>query len=474
MTYRSVDDAVIGRLQALLGADAVFSDEDNLERYSRDETTELSGRPEVVVKPENTEGVSLVMRLADELVVPVTARSGGTGVTGGAVASMGGIVLSFERMNTIIEVDADNLMAVVQPGVITGVLARAAAADGLMYPPDPASIDSCCIGGNVSESAGGPSAVKYGTTKDYVTGLEVVFADGSLSRLGGKVVKNATGYNLIGLMIGSEGTLGLFTEITVRLIPMPAFTMDLLVPFDDLFCAARAASDIIRARVVPATIEFIQREATEMAERFLQKKVPFADAGAQLLIRLDGDDRNDVERQMERLWEAASAHGAQDIITADSTATSDRLWEARRCLREAIVAESEAKEGEDVVVPRKEIPPFVAGAKDLLDGLGLSSIFFGHIGDGNVHVEIIKGRMSADEWKRALPAAREGLYRLAARMGGLLTGEHGIGSIRREYLPISLDAAQMDVMRRIKTTLDPKNILNPKKIFPEIDPSPEK
>lgn len=467
MTYRPVDDAVIRRLQDLLGEDAVFFDEDSLERYARDETTELSGRPEAVVKPKGTEEVSAVMRLASEQVIPVTARSGGTGVTGGAVASMGGIVLSFERMNRIIEVDTDNLMAVVQPGVITGVLARAAAAEGLMYPPDPASIDSCCIGGNVSESAGGPSAVKYGTTKDYVTGLEVVFADGSVSRLGGKVVKNATGYNLIGLMIGSEGTLGLFTEITVRLIPMPAFTMDLLVPFDDLFAAARAASDIIRARVVPATIEFIQREATAMAERFLGKHVPFADAGAQLLIRLDGDDRDDVERQMERLWESASAHGAQDVITADSTATSDRLWEARRCIREAIVAESEAKEGEDVVVPRKEIPRFVTRAKELLDSLKLSSIFFGHIGDGNVHVEIIKGDLSRDEWMRALPEARKGLYRLATEMGGLLTGEHGVGSVRREYLSISLDAAQMNVMQRIKTALDPLNILNPKKILPD-------
>ena len=469
MTYRPIDDAVIRKLHALLGEDAVLTDEDSLERYSRDETTELSGRPEAVVKPENTKGVSQVMRLASELVIPVTARSGGTGVTGGAVASMGGIVLSFERMNRIIEVDTDNLMAVVQPGVITGDLARATAAEGLMYPPDPASIDSCCIGGNVSESAGGPSAVKYGTTKDYVTGLLVVFADGSVSRLGGKVVKNATGYNLIGLMIGSEGTLGLFTEITVRLIPMPAFTMDLLVPFEDLFAAARAASDIIRARVVPATIEFIQKEATTMAERFLKKQVPFADAGAQLLIRLDGDDRSDVERQMERLWEAASAHGAMDVITADSTATSDRLWEARRCIREAIVAESEAKEGEDVVVPRREIPAFVARAKELLDGLGVSSIFFGHIGDGNVHVEIIKGDMGTDEWRRALPKAREGLYRLAAGMGGLLTGEHGVGSIRREYLPLSLDPAQVAVMRRIKAALDPKNILNPKKIFPETE-----
>jgi len=473
MTYRSVDDAVIHRLVALLGNDAVFSDEDNLERYSRDETTELSRRPEAVVKPQDTREVSAVMSLSSELVIPVTARSGGTGVTGGAVASMGGIVLSFERMNRIIEVDTDNLMAVVQPGVITGDLARAVAAEGLMYPPDPASIDSCCIGGNVSESAGGPSAVKYGTTKDYVTGLEVVFADGSISRLGGKVVKNATGYNLIGLMIGSEGTLGLFTEITVRLIPMPAFTMDLLVPFDDLFAAARAASDIVRARVVPATIEFIQREATVMAERFLHKRVPFADAGAQLLIRLDGDDRFDVERQMERLWEAASAHGARDVITADSTATSDRLWEARRCIREAIVAESEAKEGEDVVVPRKEIPLFVTRAKELLDGLKLSSIFFGHIGDGNVHVEIIKGDLNTDDWERALPEARKGLYRLAAELGGLLTGEHGIGSIRREYLPISLDSAQIDIMQRIKTVLDPLNILNPKKILPEADSSHE-
>ncbi len=465
MSYGKVDKKIIGALIEIVGPGGVFTDTDNLEKYSVDETTGVSGLPDVVVKPKMEGEVSSIMKLAHDCRVPVTPRSGGTGVTGGAVPAFGGIILSMERMNRIIEIDTENLMAVVEPGVITGDLGRRAEEEGLFYPPDPASLDSCCIGGNVAESAGGPRAVKYGTTKDYVCGLRVVFPDGSVAKMGGKVVKNATGYDLIGLMVGSEGTLGIVTEITLRLLPLPRSSVDVLVPFADLETASRAVSEIIRAKIVPATIEFLDRGAIRMAEEFLNKKMPFVDAGAQLLIEIDGGDRLEIERSMERIWEVCSSVGAGDMVVAESTAQRDRLWEGRRCIREAVTSISKVKEGEDVVVPRSEIPRLVEGAKRLLDGLGLTSIFFGHAGDGNVHVEILKGDLTDEEWEERLPKAREGLYRLADGLGGLLTGEHGIGMIRREYLSISLGDAEIEIMKKIKDAVDPLGILNPGKIF---------
>ncbi|MBN2224116.1 MAG: FAD-binding protein [Deltaproteobacteria bacterium] len=465
--FAAVDTRIIELLTSIVGEQGVVVDPHGVDRYCRDETTDTAGRAEVVVKPRDTAAVAGVVKLASEFLIPITPRGGGTGVTGGAVPAAGGIVLSLEKMNRIIEIDTDNLMAVAEPCVITGDLARAAAERGLFYPPDPASIDSCALGGNVAEGAGGPCAVKYGTTGDYVTGLVVVFPDGSVSRLGGKIVKNATGYNLIGLFVGSEGTLGVITEITVRLLPLPLYSVDLMAPFADLASASSAVSAVIRARIVPTTIEFIEKEAITLASRFLKKDLPFPDAGAQLLIRLDGDTKQAVDHQMERLWETIKEKGARDMIVAESSVTRDRLWEGRRCMREAVVAEGGAKCGEDVVVPRAAIPAFVGRAKEHLADVGIGSIFFGHAGDGNIHVELMKGKLSDDEWRRRLPAAREGLYRIAVAAGGMITGEHGIGLIRKEYLGLSLDSAQIAVMRHIKDALDPKGIMNPEKIFHE-------
>jgi glycolate oxidase len=463
--YRAVDEGVIDRLVALFGRESVSWDPEVVGRYSKDETTEAAGLGDVVVRPKDAADVSRLVSFAARESIPVTPRGGGTGVTGGAIPAAGGIVLSLDRMNRIVEIDTDNLMAVVQPNVITGDLARAAQSQGLFYPPDPASIDSCAIGGNVAEGAGGPCAVRYGTTKDYVTGLEVVFPDGSIGRLGGKVVKNATGYNLIGLLIGSEGTLGVITEVTVRLLPLPAYSIDLLAPFDDLGAASRAVSAIIASRIVPTAIEFIEKEAIDLARRFLNKEVPFSDAGAHLLIRLDGDDKAQVDRQTERLWEVVRTAGGADMIAAESASTRDRLWEARRCIREAVVAFGRVKCGEDVVVPRARIPDFVIRAKPILSDIGVKSIFFGHAGDGNVHVELMKGDLTDREWEERLGRAREGLYRIAKELGGLISGEHGIGMIRKEHLATSLDPAQVQIMRRIKEALDPKGIMNPGKIF---------
>ena len=465
MKYNTIDKSKLKKLTLLLGESSVFKDPDNLEKYAVDETTGVKGSPEVVVKPATTKDVSAVMKFAYDESIPVTPRSGGTGVTGGAVPHMGGIILSLERMDRILDVDTENLMAVVEPGVITGELGRRVIEEGLFYPPDPASLDSCCIGGNVAMSAGGPSAVKYGTTKDYITGIKVIFPDGSLSRMGGKVVKNATGYNLIGLMIGSEGTLGVITEITVRLLPLPPYSVDLLIPFPDIDMATVSVSEIIKARIIPATIEFIEKDAALMAEKFLKKEVPFVDAGAQLLIRLDTDDKSQADRQMEKIWEVASKAGAIDVVVAESSSARERLWEARRCMRDAIVSDSPEKEGEDVVVPRSKIPELVREAKSLLKKLGLRSIFFGHAGDGNVHIEILKGDLDDDAWRERLPKAREGIYLISKRLGGLITGEHGIGLIRKEYLGISLNDTQIEMMKRIKKAIDPKGILNPGKIF---------
>jgi glycolate oxidase len=465
MAYRAVDRGVVSELEGILGKSAVFADPENLEKYSSDETTEVSFRPGVVVKPGKTADVVAVMRYAWENRIPVTPRSGGTGVVGGALPSCGGILLSLERMNRIREVDEENLMCVVEPGVITGDLARRVAESRLFYPPDPASIDSSCIGGNVAVSAGGPSAVKYGTTKDYVTGLEVVFPDGSMAKMGGKVVKNATGYDLIGLMVGSEGTLGIITEVTLRLLPLPPHSVDLLIPFGDLTGAATAVSEIIKERIVPATIEFIEAEALRVVREFLKKEIPFVDAGAQLLVRLDGETKNHIETDLERLWEVVRRMGIEDIVVAESSTTQDRLWEARRVIRDAVQWKSPVKNGEDVVVPRSRIPDFVVRAKGALDEVGLASIFFGHAGDGNIHVEILKGALTDEEWETRLAEARRRVYGIARELGGLLSGEHGIGYIRKEYLDTFIDDAGLRVMKRIKEAIDPRGILNPEKIF---------
>ena len=464
--YKQVNTDMVEALRRIVGDANVLCDAERMEPYTHDHVVGLRADPEVVVRVTSAGQVAEVLRLAQRSRVPVTPRGAGYGLSGGAVPVHGGIVLSLEKMNRILEIDKKNLMVTVEPGVITGDIHRAVEAEGLFYPPDPASLDSCFIGGNIAEGAGGPRAVKYGVTKDYVCGLEAVLPSGEIITCGGKLVKNVTGYNLIQLLVGSEGTLAVVTKIILRLLPLPQVRIDLLVPFDDFQVAADTVSDIIAHRILPTTIEFMERDSLLAVERLLEKEVPYRDAAAQLLIQLDGNRREAVDADVQVVGELCLEHGARDVLVAQDRPTRDRLWEARRAIIDSLTHESPINHMEDVVVPRAEIPALLKGIKEIAARHAVRIISFGHAGDGNVHVNVLKDNLPDDRWEALVPAVAEETYRLTLSLGGTLTGEHGIGVTRRRYLPLALDAAQIELMRQIKAVFDPNHILNPGKIFP--------
>ena len=467
--YRSVTPRIVEVLQKIVGEDDIFfgpEDAEKLEPYSHDETVGLRAEPEVVVRVTSTEEVSQIFKLAQRERVPVTPRGAGYGLSGGSVAVRGGIVLSMERMNRILEIDQENLMVVVEPGVITGEIHRAVEEEGLFYPPDPASLDSCSIGGNIAENAGGPRAVKYGVTRHFVCGLEAVLPSGEIITYGGKLVKNVTGYDLAQLLIGSEGTLAVVTKIILRLIPLPKVQIDLLVPFDDFQAAADTVSDIIAHRIVPTTIEFMERDSVLAVEALLGKELPHDDAAAQLLIKLDGNHRAAVDADFHVVGELCMEHGARDVLVARDSRTRDRLWEARRSIIDALNHASPVNHMEDVVVPRAELPALLRGIKEIATRHGVRIINFGHAGDGNVHVNVLKDEIPDTQWEALVPLVTEEIYRLSLSRGGMITGEHGIGATRRRYLPLALEEAQIEVMEGIRKAFDPNRILNPGKIFP--------
>jgi glycolate oxidase len=463
--YRPVTPGIVTALQEIVGRDAVLTNPEALEPYSHDETVGLRAAPEVVVRVTSAQQVAEVLRLAQRERVPVTPRGAGYGLSGGAVPLYGGIVLSTERMNRILEIDRENLMVTVEPGVITGEIHRAVEAEGLFYPPDPASLDSCSIGGNIAEGAGGPRAVKYGTTRDYVCGLEAVLPSGEIITCGGKLVKDVTGYNLIQLLIGSEGTLAVVTKIVLRLVPLPRLQVDLLVPFDDFQMAANTVSDIIGHRLLPTAMEFMEQDSILAVERLLEREVPYHDAAAHLLIQLDGNTQAAVDADMELVGDICLAHGAQDVLVAQDRPTRDRLWEARRMIIDALNAESPVNHMEDVVVPRARIHHLLRGMKEISRRHGVRIVSFGHAGDGNVHVNVLKDDLDDEHWAALVPQLTEETYRLALSLGGTITGEHGIGATRRQYLSLALDEVQIGLMRQIRQLFDPSQILNPGKIF---------
>jgi glycolate oxidase len=457
---------VIKRLKDIVGEKSLLTDDEKMEKYSRDETMGYQFFPDAVVMVERAEEVSKVLRLAGDYSIPVTPRGLGTGLSGGCLPIHGGIVLSLERMNQILDIDQENLMVVTQPGVITGELHRTVEQQGLFYPPDPASLDSCSIGGNIAEGSGGPRAVRYGTTKDYVCGLEAVLPTGEIISSGGKVVKDVTGYNVTQLLIGSEGTLAVITKMILRLIPKPRMKVDLLAPFDDLSSAARAVSAILQEKTVPTAIEFMDRAAIELAEKYLKRKVPFDNAAAHLLIQLDGNRREDFEHGMDLVGEVCKRFGAWDLLVADQTPAQTRLWEGRRCIFEAANRIGGVYETMDVVAPRNRIADLVKSAEVIAEKSHLNPLCVGHVGDGNVHVLYFKrDGMEGEEWTRQIKLATESLYRATLDMGGKITAEHGIGLTRKPYLTLDLNDAQMGLLRGIKKVFDPKGILNPGKIF---------
>ncbi len=464
MRYGRVTDGVLSELRSIVGEPQVLVDEDALTRYGADETEDLVFTPEVVVRPENASQVSAILKLSGREKVPVTPRGGGTGLSGGALPLHGGIVLSLERMNRILEIDRANQLVVAEAGVICEVLQDAVAEVGLYYPPDPASRGTSQIGGNIAECAAGPHAVKYGTTKDYVLGLEAVLPGGDLIHTGGKIRKDATGYNLTQLLVGSEGTLAVVTKATLKLLPLPAARMTLLSPFETLEDAAACVAEIFQQGVTPSACEFMEKDAVAAAETHLGVTFPHADAAAHLLIEVDGMEEARVAREAEILGEVCLARGARDVLLADAPSRQEDLWRLRSSVGEAVKKISVYKE-EDTVVPRDALAPLVSGVKAVGARHGIRTICYGHAGDGNIHVNVLKGDMGEQVWRERLPEAVREIFRLAVSLGGTISGEHGIGLTQKPYLSLAFSEAEIDLLRRLKRLFDPDHLLNPGKII---------
>lgn len=460
--FNKITDEVLREISDICEA---ATDPDIIEAYGRDETSDLFSLPEAVVRPTKAEQVSQLLKLASERLFPVTPRGTGTGVSGGAVPVEGGLVISLEKMDRLVEIDQENLMAVVEPGLITGEFQNQVEELGLFYPPDPASLDSCSLGGNVAEGAGGPRAFKYGITKDYVTGLELVLASGQTISLGGKIIKDVSGYNLIGTFIGSEGTLGIITSITLRLIPLPPCKVDLLVPFPSLEKAGETVSLLVEKGIVPATIEFMERAAIIASEKKINREVPFRDKAAQLLIEIDGQKKEELEGLYEIIGEICLDQGAEDVLVADNRPDQERMWEARREIPEGLALLSPIIDKEDVVVPRTQIATFLRAKEEMAKKYGVKIVCFGHAGDGNIHTNVLKGEMADEKWKKVRKAIDYELIRTVLSLGGTITGEHGIGAVKREYLKEFASPAALSLMRGIKQTFDPQGIMNPGKVL---------
>ena len=464
--FAKVTSEIISLLREAAGDKNILVDDDAREVYGSDETEDFVFPPDVVVLPTTTEAVANVMRIAWSHNIPVTPRGGGTGLSGGALPLFGGIVLGLERLDRILEIDTNNLMAVVEPGVITQELQEAVEKKGLYYPPDPASKGSCRLGGNLAECAGGPHAVKYGVTKDYILGLEAVLPNGEIIRHGGKLLKNSTGYNLTQLIVGSEGTLAVITKIYLKLIPLPQHRLTLLVPFPTLESAARTVPAIMNKGITPSALELMERDAIKIAEKHLDSSIPNSDSAAQLIIELDGNDEAVLQSTAENVCEIALEQGATDVLLADSSTRQNEIWDMRRATGEAVKSVSVYKE-EDTVVPRYNLVPLLLGVKEIAKRHGITTVCYGHAGDGNLHVNILKMDMSDEDWNRNLdPAIRE-IFELTVSLGGTISGEHGIGYSQKRYLGIAFEPHEIALMQRLKDAFDPKGILNPGKIFPE-------
>jgi glycolate oxidase len=474
-TFTPVTAADVAVLTGIVGRDGVITQEDGAELllYGRDETEDWQYRPEVAVLPRTTGQVAAILRHASARGLPVTPRGAGTGLSGGALPVFGGIVLSVRRMDRILEIDAANRMARVQPGVINQVLQEAVGREGLYYAPDPASWGSCQIGGNIAENAGGPHAVKYGVTKDWVLALEAVLPSGEVFRTGGKLRKDVAGYNLTQLLVGSEGTLAVVTEATLRLIPRPTERRTLLAPFDDLDTAARAMVAVYEARVMPSTLEVVERAALDAAAAHLGRAVPHQDAEAQILLEVDGYDVSTVERELARAGEVLLEAGALDVLLADTPAKERELWSVRRCLGEAVKKQAAYIEC-DTVVPPSEVPALFRGVREIAARFGIRQISYGHAGDGNIHVNVLTDRDDPATREARLRPAVDAIFALAVSLGGSITGEHGVGCAQSRYLATCRDPVALAVMGAIKQAFDPLGILNPGKVLPMAVPPPSR
>lgn len=443
----------------------VFSGGNVSSDYEHDEMT-IYGlyAPEAVLLAENTDEISTVLRYCCQKGIAVTPRGAGTGLCGGCVAVRGGIVLSTERMKRVLEVDEKNMTATVEPGVLLMEFPKALEGTGLFYPPDPGE-KTATMGGNAMTNAGGMRAVRYGVTRDYVLGMEVVLSSGEILTLGGKNVKTSSGYSLIDLLVGSEGTLGILTKLTVKLIPEPKANISLLIPFDDLDTCIGAVPAVLGCGCEPTAVEFMEREVIACAETYLGKQFPDASADAYLLVRLDGASVEALRPAMDRLTDLALSIGARDVLLADTDERKESIWNARGAFLEAIKNSTTVMDECDVVVPRERIADFVRQSGQIGREAGVRICSFGHAGDGNLHIYVCKDAMEDQAWAKALEQVMDRLYEAARNLGGEVSGEHGIGHAKREFLRESLGETQMVLMRGIKSVFDPAGILNPGKVL---------
>ena len=463
MNYKKIDSQDISYLKTAVSPDRVFTGEEISEDYGHDELGGVFSMPEVLIKVMDTGEVAAVMSYASEKTIPVVVRGAGTGLVGGAVAVHGGIMLDTTAMNHILELDRENLTVTVEPGVLLMDLAAYVEENNLFYPPDPGE-KSATIGGNISTNAGGMRAVKYGVTRDYVRGLTVVSPSGEVMRLGGKVVKNSSGYSLLNLMIGSEGTLGIITEAILKLLPLPSRTVSLLVPFGTMESAIESVPRIIEAQVQATAIEFMERNTIMFAEDYLGKRFPDTGSDAYILMTFDGNSREEVERNYGRAADLCLELGAKDVFLVDTEERRQSVWNARGAFLEAIKASTTEMDECDVVVPRSHVAEFIKYTHELAGTSGMRIPSFGHAGDGNLHIYLCRDDMDQEAWEYKKQDVFEKMYAKARDFGGLVSGEHGIGYAKRVYLDEQCGPCQMRLMEGIKKTFDPHCILNPGKI----------
>lgn len=469
MKYNPVTKEIIAELIAIVGRKNVISDKEKIETYSHDETSakQYSHMPEVVVTPKTTKEIAKIVKLANKELIPITPRGAGSGLSGGAIPLFGGIVISTEIMNRVLEIDYDNMMMVLQPGVVTNDINEEIAEHGLFFAGYPMSVETCYIGGNIAENAGGGKAVKYGVTGRYVMGLEVVTPTGEVVELGGKRVKDVTGYDLKQLIVGSEGTLGIVTKIIIKLLPLPAVKEDLLVLFTDVKSAIDIVPEIMTgARIIPTSIEFMDKLSVKTSCEYLNEHLPYQEAGAMLLIEVDGNTEEQVEADAETIGELCLNKGAIEVYVADNYTTQERVWSVRRNIAEAFKVVSPHQSLEDIVVPIAAIPDLMPELERISDKYNIQIPCYGHAGDGNLHATLVKNpESSMQEWYEIEKKALRELYQATKELGGTISGEHGIGLKRKAYMKIVSNPVELELMRKIKKAFDPNNIMNPGKIF---------
>jgi glycolate oxidase len=455
---------IISQLQKTAGKEAVLTSKEDLNAYSYDGTTTWAHMPDVVVLPTTTEQVSQILKLANENKIPVTPRGGGTNVSGGSIPIKGGIVLCITRMNKILNINKTNFTAIVEPGVVLQDFNMALAKEGLFYPPDPQSFLGCTIGGTVAENAGGPYCVKYGVTKQYVLGLEVVLANGYVMKLGGVTVKNRTGYELMMLFTGSEGTLGVITKITLRLLPMPPANKTMMAIFDDMAVGGQAVSNIMASGVVPAKVEFVDNFVIRRIEEMTPMGLP-VDAKALLLLQADGSPAA-VEAESEQIIDILKKSGAREVKVAKDANEAAMYWKMRSAGFAAVFGAARTVMAEDVAVPRDKLAEFIQKLGEISQRTGFFIQYLGHAGDGNLHPSVFTDIRNKEEFARAQKVIEE-IFDTALSLGGVLSGEHGIGLEKQRFLKRAMDPVALDLMKKIKDLLDPNHILNPGKIWEE-------